>query len=87
MACPDVERNPDRCGGNWVFKQTRIPVKDLFLHLSEGNNVEDFIESFPDISAQAVRSVLIHAASDLDKYARHPDSRPKPTHEETLTPR
>ena len=28
--CPAVERSPEKVGGEWLFKATRIPIKALF---------------------------------------------------------
>ena len=68
LACPAVERDPDVCGGSWVFKGTRMPVGELFLHLSNGDSIEDFLKDFPVVTRQQVREVLQHEALDLNKY-------------------
>ncbi len=50
-----------------------MPVQDLFLHLSNGDSIEDFLTDFPSVSREQVRQVLQHEASDLSRYAGIPD--------------
>ena len=35
-ASPEVERDPERVSGAWVFRGTRVPVAALFENLREG---------------------------------------------------
>ena len=78
LACPAVERDPEVCNGAWVFKGTRMPVQDLFLHLGNGDSIEDFLADFPVVSLEQVRQVLRHEASDLGRYAGLPDAAGNP---------
>ena len=73
LSCPAVERTPGRCGGAWVFRNTRIPVHHLFDHLSEGGTVEEFVNNLPGLRKEAVLAVLRHEAADLSKYADPPE--------------
>lgn len=61
-SCPSVERDPERVGGAWVFRGTRIPVAALFQNLEDGVSVAQFVEWFPGVTAAQVREVLNHAA-------------------------
>ncbi|MDQ3563788.1 MAG: DUF433 domain-containing protein [Pseudomonadota bacterium] len=60
--CPAVERDPQRVSGTWVFRGTRVPVAALFENLEDGAQVSQFVEWFPRVSLEQVRSVLEHAA-------------------------
>ena len=73
LSCPAVERTPERCGGAWVFRKTRIPVHHLFDHLSDGGSVEEFVSNLPGLRMEDVRAVLRHEAADLSKYAELPE--------------
>ena len=53
-----VEKDPARLGGEPVFRGTRVPVKSLFDHLSAGDSLETFLDDFPGVSREQVRSVL-----------------------------
>lgn len=72
LACPAVERDPEICNGAWVFRGTRMPVQDLFLHLGNGDSIEDFLTDFPSVSLEQVRQVLQHESSDLGRYTGVP---------------
>ena len=61
-SCSDVERDPDRVSGAWVFRGTRVPVAALFENLEEDASVHQFIEWFPGVSLSQARLVLEHAA-------------------------
>lgn len=63
--CPELERDPDRVGGAWVFRGTRVPVKALFENLESGASVQEFIEWFPGVRKVQVDAVLEHAGRSL----------------------
>lgn len=64
--CPAVERSPERVSGAWVFRGTRVPVTALFENLEDGVLLTDFIEWFPGVTLQQVRTVLEYAARSLE---------------------
>ena len=61
-SCPEVERDPGRMSGAWVFRGTRVPVAALFENLEDGALAAQFLEWFPGVTHQQVRAVLEHAA-------------------------
>ncbi|NWG73659.1 MAG: DUF433 domain-containing protein [Rubrivivax sp.] len=61
-SCAAVEQDPARVGGAWVFRHTRVPVAALFENLEDGASVQQFVEWFPGVTLEQVRSVLEHAA-------------------------
>jgi uncharacterized protein (DUF433 family) len=60
--CAAVERDPQRVSGALVFRGTRIPVAALFENLEDGVSLAEFVELFPGVTEEQVRSVLEHAA-------------------------
>jgi uncharacterized protein (DUF433 family) len=64
-ACSAVERDPERVSGAWVFRGTRVPVSALFEYLEDGGCIDQFVEWFPGVTMEQVRSVLDHAAKSL----------------------
>ncbi|MBV8209269.1 MAG: DUF433 domain-containing protein [Burkholderiaceae bacterium] len=60
--CPAVERDPTRVSGAWVFRGSRVPVAALFENLEGGAQVSQFVEWFPGVTLDQVRTVLEHAA-------------------------
>ncbi|MBS3966624.1 MAG: DUF433 domain-containing protein [Truepera sp.] len=61
-SCPAVERDPQRVGGAWVFRDTRVPIAALFENLEDGASVDEFVAWFPGVSLEQVRTVLHHTA-------------------------
>ena len=63
--CTAVESVPGKVSGNWVFKDTRLPVYALFENLAEGATIHDFIEWFGGVDESDVKEVLEAVAEDL----------------------
>jgi uncharacterized protein (DUF433 family) len=63
--CTAVERVPGKVSGDWVFKDTRVPVRALFENLEDGATVNDFRTWFPGVSREQVEAVLEHAERSL----------------------
>jgi len=61
-SCPAVERDPERVSGAWIFCGTRVPVAALFENLEDGASTLQFVEWFPGVTVEQVRTVLEHAA-------------------------
>ena len=53
-----VEIDPERLGGEPVFRGTRVPVKSLFDHLSAGDSMETFLDDFPGVTREQVQAVV-----------------------------
>ena len=63
--CPAVESVPERLGGAWVFRDTRMPVSAVFENLEAGASIEEIIDQF-DITREQITAVLEFAARSLD---------------------
>lgn len=63
--CSAVERKPDKIGGAWAFRGTRVPVYALFENLAGGATIDEFVEWFPGVDRQQVQAVLEHEAKAL----------------------
>ena len=72
--CPAVESVPGRMSGNWVFKDTRLPVYALFENLAAGASVHDFVEWFDGAEEESVSAVLQHVAEELRTKEPHAHS-------------
>lgn len=60
-----VERNPDKLGGAWIFRGTRVPVSALFENLRDGATVEEFLAWFPGVKRSQVEEVLNYELNSL----------------------
>ena len=45
-------------GGTPVFLGTRVPVKNLFDYLEEGETMKEFLEDFPSVKKEQVIKLL-----------------------------
>jgi len=58
----EIERDPDRVSGVWVFRGTRVPVTALFENLRDGATVDQFLAWFPGVTRAQIAAVLDHEA-------------------------
>jgi uncharacterized protein (DUF433 family) len=66
----DITIDPEILGGILVFTGTRVPVQGLFDHLEAGDSLDDFLQSFPDVSReQAIRVLEASRASVIREVA------------------
>ena len=63
-SCPALERLPEKGGGEWLFRVSRVPVRALFENLEGGAGIDDFLERCMRLRKQ-VELVLRHAGQSL----------------------
>jgi uncharacterized protein (DUF433 family) len=68
--CAAVERHPEKLGGAWVFRGSRVPLATLFENLRDGASIDQFLEWFPGVQRSQVEAVLEHEAL----AAAHPEA-------------
>ncbi|MDH5718942.1 MAG: DUF433 domain-containing protein [Spirochaetia bacterium] len=56
-----ISKSPDILSGTPVFKNTRVPVKNLFDYLESGESLQDFLEDFPSVSKEIAVKILEQA--------------------------
>ncbi|HME24946.1 MAG TPA: DUF433 domain-containing protein [Acetobacteraceae bacterium] len=61
--CPAVESIPDKVGGAWVFRGTRLPVATVIENL-EDLSVEEVMHQF-DVTREQIAAVLDFVAQSL----------------------
>ncbi len=61
-SCHAVESDPERYGGAWLFRGTRVPVAALFENLEDNATAHDFVDWLPGVTIEQVRAVLEHVA-------------------------
>ena len=61
-----VSKNYKVMNGALVFKGTRVPVEILIQHLAAGDSLEDFLDSFPDVSREQADAYLERMPEALD---------------------
>ena len=56
-----VEVNPRKLSGTPVFSGTRVPIKNLFDYLEEGDSLDVFLDDFPTVTREQVIAFLEEA--------------------------
>jgi uncharacterized protein (DUF433 family) len=56
--CNAVERHPEKLGGAWVVRGTRVPLAALFQNLRDGASIDQFLEWFPSVQRSQIEAVL-----------------------------
>ena len=60
--CPEVERDPDRVSGAWLFRGTRVQIAALFENLEDGADIDEFVSWFPGVTHAQAKAVLDYVA-------------------------
>jgi uncharacterized protein (DUF433 family) len=66
--CPAVESVPGRCGGAWVFRNSRMPIWIVFANLAAGSDIAEIVEQF-DVTPEQVVTILEFASRSAQPLA------------------
>ncbi len=53
-----IEVNPNKMSGTPVFRDTRVPIRNLFDCIEEGETIDQFLDQFPTVSREQVNGIL-----------------------------
>ena len=62
-----IIRDPKICGGQPVFKGTRVTLRTVLASLAEGDSAEEIITDFPTLTAEDVRAAIAFAAASAEE--------------------
>ncbi|MEN6520631.1 MAG: DUF433 domain-containing protein [Armatimonadota bacterium] len=62
-----IERNAKICGGEPVFKGTRVTLRTVLASLAEGTGVKEILESFPTLTEEHVKAAVAFAAASAQE--------------------
>ena len=57
-----IVSDPNICGGEPCFKDTRIPVYVVLSHLAAGDSHDTILKNFPHLSLEDIQACLEYAA-------------------------
>ncbi|MHA1187836.1 MAG: DUF433 domain-containing protein [Candidatus Heimdallarchaeota archaeon] len=63
-------RNPEICGGQLIFKGTRVMVSIVFECVKEGLSFNEILESYPSISQEDIDEAFKYVINILQKTNR-----------------
>ncbi|MGI9166589.1 MAG: DUF433 domain-containing protein [Pyrinomonadaceae bacterium] len=53
-----IEVNSKKMSGTPVFRGTRVPIRNLFDCIEEGETIDQFLDQFPTVTREQVNGVL-----------------------------
>lgn len=58
-----IVRDPATCGGQPVFRGTRVTLRTVLASLADGDSVEQILYSFPTLHREQVMAAIAFAAA------------------------
>jgi uncharacterized protein (DUF433 family) len=55
------------CGGEPVFKGTRVTLRTVLASLAGGDSIEDILSDFPSLKAEDVQAAIAFAAASAEE--------------------
>ena len=62
-----IVRDPAVCGGEPVFKGTRVTLRTVLASLAAGDNPEEILDDFPGLQAADVKAAIAFAAASAEE--------------------
>jgi len=62
-----IVRDSEICGGEPVFKGTRVTLRTVLASLADGDSVEDVLRAFPALKPEDVRAAIVFAAASAEE--------------------
>ncbi len=62
-----IIRDPEVCGGEPVFKGTRVPLRTVLASLAEGDTIDQILADFPSLAPEDLRSAIAFAAASAEE--------------------
>jgi len=62
-----IVRDRQVCGGEPVFRGTRVLLRTVLASLAEGNSVEEILADFPSLKTEDVRAAIAFAAASAEE--------------------
>ncbi len=62
-----IIRDPGICGGEPVFKGTRVTLRTVLASLAEGDSNEDILSDYPSLKAEDLQAAIAFAAASAEE--------------------
>lgn len=62
-----IVRNPDICGGEAVFKGTRVTLRTVLASLADGDNPDQILAAFPSLKPEDIQAAIAFAAASAEE--------------------
>jgi uncharacterized protein (DUF433 family) len=62
-----IIRDPNICGGEPIFRGTRVTLRTVLASLAAGDGAEEIVADFPSLSEEDVRAAIAFAAASAEE--------------------
>jgi uncharacterized protein (DUF433 family) len=62
-----IIRDKRICGGEPVFKGTRVTLRTVLASLADGDTAEDILSDFPSLKAEDIQAAIAFAAASAEE--------------------
>lgn len=60
-------RDPNICGGEPVFRGTRVTLRTILASLADGDTVEEILGDFPTLTEEDIHAAIAFAAASAQE--------------------
>jgi uncharacterized protein (DUF433 family) len=68
-----IARDPKICGGEAVFKGTRVTLRTVLASLAEGDSAEEILVGFPSLKGDDIHAPIAFAAAFAEEDLHVPE--------------
>jgi len=62
-----IVRDEEICGGEPVFRGTRVTLRTVLASLADGDSVEEILADFPSLKGEDVQAAIVFAAASAEE--------------------
>ena len=62
-----IVRDPKICGGEAVFKDTRVTLRTVLASLAEGDSTDQILADFPTLKVEDIKAAIAFAAASAEE--------------------
>lgn len=62
-----IIRDPQICGGEPVFRGTRVTLRTVLASLAAGDSIQEILADFPALKAEDVQAAIAFAAASAEE--------------------
>ena len=62
-----IMRDIQICGGEPVFKGTRVTLRTVLASLAAGDTVEEILSNFPSLKPEDIQAAIVFAAASAEE--------------------
>jgi len=62
-----IIRDKGICGGEPIFKGTRVTLRTVLASLADGDTAEDILSDFPSLKAEDIQAAIAFAAASAEE--------------------